>query len=62
MVQGNFNMTNTDELFQKLVALGQHPKEEADTVTILERIGHFLDEENQQLVLDYLSEYFGVDR
>ena len=49
VVAGNFNMTNTDELFQKLVALGQHPKEEADTVTILERIGHFLDEENQQL-------------
>jgi amidophosphoribosyltransferase len=49
VVAGNFNMTNTDELFQKLVALGQHPKEEADTVTILERIGHFLDEENQQI-------------
>ncbi|MDA0302803.1 MAG: class II glutamine amidotransferase [Bacteroidetes bacterium] len=49
VVAGNFNMTNTDELFQKLVALGQHPKEEADTVTILERIGHFLDEENQRL-------------
>lgn len=49
VVAGNFNMTNTDELFDKLVALGQHPKEKADTVTVLERIGHFLDVENQQL-------------
>ena len=49
VVAGNFNMTNTDELFAKLVALGQHPKEMADTVTVLERIGHFLDEENQRL-------------
>jgi amidophosphoribosyltransferase len=49
VVAGNFNMTNTDELFAKLVALGQHPKEKADTVTVLERIGHFLDEENQRL-------------
>jgi amidophosphoribosyltransferase len=49
VVAGNFNMTNTDELFDKLVALGQHPKEMADTVTLLERIGHFLDVENQRL-------------
>lgn len=49
VVAGNFNMTNTDELFDKLVRLGQHPKEQADTVTILERIGHFLDVENQRL-------------
>ena len=49
VVAGNFNMTNTDELFDKLVSLGQHPKEKADTVTILERIGHFLDDENQRL-------------
>lgn len=49
VVAGNFNMTNTDELFDKLVGLGQHPKEKADTVTLLERIGHFLDVENQRL-------------
>ena len=42
-------MTNTDELFEKLVRLGQHPKEQADTVTILDRIGHFLDVENQRI-------------
>lgn len=49
MVAGNFNLTNVDELFQNLVEIGQHPKEKADTVTILERIGHFLDEENEKL-------------
>lgn len=42
---GNFNLTNVDELFEKLVELGQHPKEKADTVTVLEKVGHFLDEE-----------------
>jgi amidophosphoribosyltransferase len=46
---GNFNMTNVDELFEQLVALGQHPKEMSDTVTILEKIGHFLDEENDSI-------------
>ena len=46
---GNFNMTNVDELFQQLVELGQHPKEKSDTVTILEKIGHFLDEENDAI-------------
>jgi len=46
---GNFNMTNVDELFQHLVDLGQHPKEMSDTVTILEKIGHFLDEENESI-------------
>lgn len=49
VVAGNFNMTNVDELFDLLVGLGQHPKEKADTVTVMEKIGHFLDEENQQL-------------
>jgi amidophosphoribosyltransferase len=47
MLAGNFNMTNVDELFGLLVDLGQHPREKADTVTMLEKIGHFLDEENQ---------------
>ena len=45
---GNFNLTNVDELFDKLVELGQHPKEKADTVTILEKVGHFLDDEVEQ--------------
>ena len=49
ILAGNFNMTNVDELFEKLVGLGQSPKEKADTVTILEKIGHFLDKENAQL-------------
>lgn len=56
VVAGNFNMTNTDELFDKLVGLGQHPKEKADTVTILERIGHFVDVENQRLFDKYKQE------
>ncbi len=45
IVAGNFNMTNVKELFDSLVELGQHPKEMADTVTVMEKIGHFLDEE-----------------
>lgn len=49
VVAGNFNMTNVDELLQQLYDLGQHPKEQADTVTVLEKIGHFLDYENQEL-------------
>jgi len=44
IVAGNFNMTNVNELFEGLVRLGQHPKERADTVTIMEKIGHFLDD------------------
>ncbi len=49
VIAGNFNMTNVDELLQQLYALGQHPKEKADTVTVLEKIGHFLDSEVQGL-------------
>ena len=49
VVAGNFNMTNVEELFQQLVQLGQHPKEKSDTVTVMENIGHFLDEENEAL-------------
>ena len=45
IVAGNFNMTNVKELFDNLVELGQHPKELADTVTVMEKIGHFLDDE-----------------
>lgn len=47
VVAGNFNMTNVDELFQDLIKIGQNPKEKADTVTVMENIGHFLDEENE---------------
>ena len=45
IVAGNFNLTNVNELFDNLVDLGQHPKEKADTITIMEKIGHFLDDE-----------------
>ncbi len=49
MVAGNFNMTNVEEQFAKLVQLGQHPTAFSDTVTVMEKIGHFLDDENQRL-------------
>jgi len=49
VIAGNFNLTNVDELFNKLIDLGQYPVETSDTVTILEKIGHFLDEENEDL-------------
>ncbi|MEM7549247.1 MAG: amidophosphoribosyltransferase [Bacteroidota bacterium] len=45
VMAGNFNLTNVDELFEKLIDLGQHPKEKIDTVTVMEKVGHFLDEE-----------------
>ena len=56
VIAGNFNMTNVDELLQQLYELGQHPKEKADTVTVLEKIGHFLDDENQLLFDTFKSE------
>jgi amidophosphoribosyltransferase len=49
VLAGNFNLTNVDELFDELVELGQYPKERSDTVTVLEKIGHFLDDEVQRL-------------
>ena len=49
IVAGNFNMTNVNQLFNNLVELGQHPKEKADTVTVMEKIGHFLDSEVEKL-------------
>lgn len=49
VLAGNFTLTNVDELFKKLVELGQHPKDSIDTIIMLENIGHFLDEENQRL-------------
>jgi amidophosphoribosyltransferase len=48
LLAGNFNLTNVDELFDLLIELGQHPREKADTVTMLEKMGHFLDEEVQR--------------
>jgi amidophosphoribosyltransferase len=59
VVAGNFNLTNVDELFDQLVELGQHPKEKADTVTVMEKIGHFLDEENERLFQQFKKEGHG---
>ena len=56
VVAGNFNLTNVDELFDLLVEIGQHPKQKADTVTVLEKIGHFLDVENENLFQKYKAE------
>jgi amidophosphoribosyltransferase len=56
VVAGNFNLTNVDELLEQLLELGQHPKEKSDTVTVLEKIGHFLDEENELLFKRYKQE------
>jgi amidophosphoribosyltransferase len=58
VLAGNFNLTNVDELFNKLIDLGQYPVETSDTITILEKIGHFLDEENEELYLKYKQEGF----
>ena len=54
---GNFNMTNVDELFGHLTDLGQHPKEKSDTITIIEKIGHFLDEANVNIYQKYKGDY-----
>ncbi len=56
-IAGNFNMTNVDELFSILLKLGQHPKDKVDTVTVMEKIGHFLDLENQELFDKYKGHY-----
>ncbi len=53
---GNFNLTNVDELFDELLSYGQYPKEKSDTVTVLEKIGHFLDDEVQRLFNWFKSE------
>lgn len=52
IVAGNFNMTNVQEMFNELVRIGQHPKAMADTVTVMERIGHFLDDAVAKLYKD----------
>ncbi|MEM0939986.1 MAG: amidophosphoribosyltransferase [Bacteroidota bacterium] len=57
VMAGNFNMTNVNELFNKLVELGQFPKEKVDTVTVMEKIGHFIDEENQRIFDKYRDEF-----
>ena len=56
VVAGNFNLTNVNELFKILVEIGQHPKQISDTVTVMEKIGHYLDEENQELYDKYKAE------
>ena len=62
VVAGNFNLTNVDELFDVLVNIGQHPKEKSDTVTVLEKIGHFLDEENEELYAQLKTQgYSNID-
>lgn len=62
VVAGNFNLTNVDELFDLLVELGQHPKEKSDTVTVLEKIGHFLDVENEELFRLYKSQGYSNEQ
>lgn len=52
IVAGNFNMTNVTQLFNRLIELGQHPKEKADTITIMEKIGHFLDDSVSKIYKD----------
>lgn len=59
VVAGNFNLTNVDELFDHLVELGQHPREKADTVTVMEKIGHFLDKDNDRLFRQFKEEGLG---
>ncbi len=75
VMAGNFNLTNVDDLFNKLVELGQHPREKADTVTVLEKIGHFVDEENERQfrhfkgqghpntkISEYIAEHMDIQR
>ena len=52
IVAGNFNMTNNQELFENLVKLGQHPKSKVDSVTVMEKIGHFLDDAVHKIYRD----------
>lgn len=58
VLAGNFNLTNVDELFAELLSFGQYPKEKSDTVTVLEKIGHFLDDEVQRLFNWFKSQGF----
>ncbi|HYW95521.1 MAG TPA: amidophosphoribosyltransferase [Bacteroidales bacterium] len=62
VLAGNFNLTNVDELFDLLIELGQSPKDYSDTVTMLEKVGHFLDQENQRLFDKFKTQgYTNVD-
>ena len=62
VLAGNFNLTNVDELFEHLLELGQAPKDFSDTVTMLEKVGHFLDRENQFLFDKYKTQgYSNID-
>lgn len=56
-IAGNFNLTNVDELFKNLIDIGQHPIETSDTVTVLEKIGHFLDEEVNRIYFENKAQY-----
>ncbi|RCW30597.1 amidophosphoribosyltransferase [Marinilabilia salmonicolor] len=58
VLAGNFNLTNVDEIFKTLIDLGQHPKDYTDTESMLENVGHFLDEENQLLFRQFKNEGF----
>ncbi len=58
ILAGNFNLTNVDEMFQELIEFGQYPKEKSDTVTVLEKMGHFLDDEVQRLFSWFKPEGF----
>jgi len=58
ILAGNFNMTNVKDLFNNLVELGQHPKEYTDTITIMEKIGHFLDAQVRKIYKDLKKEGF----
>ncbi|MFO7616585.1 MAG: amidophosphoribosyltransferase [Bacteroidales bacterium] len=59
VLAGNFNLTNVDELYQSLLNIGQHPVDYSDTVTILERVGHFLDVEVETLYRRFKAEGYG---
>ena len=61
IVAGNFNMTNSKRLFNDLVDIGQHPKEMTDTVTVMEKIGHFIDDEVAKLY-EKIKKEFGVTK
>jgi len=56
VIAGNFNLTNTDEIYNQLLNIGQQPRDVSDTVTVLEEIGYYLDEENNKLYDKYYKE------
>lgn len=58
VLAGNFNMTNVDDQFDMLITLGQHPRERSDTITVMEKIGHFLDAEVQQIFDRYKDQKY----